>query len=163
MTQPMRERTGQPMSKRPHLAHLCILLHAMMHVLHTHMLHCAAAQCTRHMYTPPSPYPLKEPGVAYSPPLPPASFFSAITGTYTCVMKNVAYADLTWYAYMRATRVTSEEKAEILKWNEILRKEGLGMSRGRMGGKLTYVTPAKLLAIENKAEVVDIAELEGSE
>lgn len=35
--------------------------------------------------------------------------------------------------------VTSEERAEIKKWDQILRKEGLGMSRGRNGGKVTYV------------------------
>jgi len=40
--------------------------------------------------------------------------------------------------------------AEIKKWDLILRKEGLGMSRGRMGGKLSYVPPRKL---EQIAEV----------
>lgn len=57
--------------------------------------------------------------------------------------------------------MTSEEKDEIKKWDLILRKEGLGMSRGRMGGKLSYVTPHKLEEIIKKADVADIAELEG--
>ena len=48
--------------------------------------------------------------------------------------------------------MTSDEKAEIKKWDSILRKEGLGMSRGRMGGKLSYVTPHQ---IEKLAEVVE--------
>lgn len=48
--------------------------------------------------------------------------------------------------------MTSEEKAEILKWNEILRKEGLGMSRGRHWRKLTYVTPDKLQKIGDAVE-----------
>jgi hypothetical protein len=39
----------------------------------------------------------------------------------------------------------AEEIALQKKWDEILRKEGLGMSRGRLGGKLTYVgTPMDL-------------------
>ena len=64
----------------------------------------------------------------------------------------------------RGIHVTSEEMAEIKKWDEILRKEGLGMSRGRMGGKLSYVPPRKLEQIASKStEVVDIAELEGGE
>lgn len=59
--------------------------------------------------------------------------------------------------------MTSEEKALLKKWDLILRKEGLGMSRGRMGGRLSYVTPATLEKIMGKVDVVDIAELEAGE
>jgi len=55
----------------------------------------------------------------------------------------------------RGIHVTSEEKDEIKKWDLILRKEGLGMSRGRMGGKLSYVTPRKLQKIAEVRSTVD--------
>ena len=72
------------------------------------------------------------------------------------MLKNIAAlwrnGALTWYACIGATHVTSDEKALLKEWDQILRKEGLGMSRGRMGGKLSYVTPRQ---IEKMAEVVE--------
>lgn len=57
--------------------------------------------------------------------------------------------------------LSEDEKAEIQKWDEILRKEGLGMSRGRHWRKLTYVGGAKELDQFVKTDVVDIVGEDG--
>lgn len=134
----------------------------MQHTDHHVLSACAQV---RHWRTPgahpPKPVPLSEAGRGLCDPYPPCPFSQQFQVPTLSVTKIDTYDDAVWYVYMRATHVTSEEKAEILKWDQILRKEGLGMSRGRMGGKLTYVTPHKLQQIENRIDVPEIAELEG--